>query len=183
LVGGIYDTPHNENQKDVYRFVNVDKSKQIEALRFLDTNLWATQNWLMKPELISQIRGEGVLNSIQALQLQALARLLNTSKLNRMLSSDVTLKGVSLGVNELINSLFDSIFTKSINPDYSQQRLQLHFVERIDALLKDEKLNQAIKSVLLDVKKDIFSYAKSRSKKSDGILKNHFAYLKKIIDL
>jgi hypothetical protein len=100
-----------------------------------------------------------------------------------MLSSDVTLKGVSLGVNELINSLFDSIFTKSINPDYSQQRLQLHFVERIDALLKDEKLNQAIKSVLLDVKKDIFSYAKSRSKKSDGILKNHFAYLKKIIDL
>jgi hypothetical protein len=59
----------------------------------------------------------------------------------------------------------------------------LHFVERIDALLKDEKLNQAIKSVLLDVKKDIFSYAKSRSKKSDGILKNHFEYLKKIIDL
>ena len=183
LVGGIYDTPHNENQKDVYRYVNVDKSKQIEALRFLDKNLWATQNWLMKPELISQIRGEGVLNSIQALQLQALARLLNTSKLNRMLSSDVTLKGDSLGVNELINSLFSSIFTKSINPDYSQQRLQLHFVERIDALMKDEKLNQAIKSVLLDVKKDIFSYAKSRSKKSKGILKNHFEYLKKSIDL
>ena len=78
LVGGIYDTPHNENQKNVYRYVNVDKSKQIEALGFLDKNLWTTQDWLMKPDLISQIRGEGVLNSVQGLQLQALGRLLST---------------------------------------------------------------------------------------------------------
>ena len=179
LVGGIYDTPHNENQKNVYRYVNVDKSKQIEALGFLDTNLWTTQDWLMKPDLISQIRGEGVLNSVQGLQLQALDRLLNTSKLNRILSSNITLKGSSLTVNELIFSLFNSLFTKTINPDYSQQRMQLHFVERVDVLMKDEKLNQAIKSILANLKKDVFSYAKSKSKKSDSSLKNHFEYLEK----
>ena len=179
LVGGIYDTPHNENQKNVYRYVNVDKSKQIEALGFLDTNLWTTQDWLMKPDLISQIRGEGVLNSVQGLQLQALGRLLSTSKLNRILSSNITLKGSSLTVDELIFSLFNSLFTKTINPDYSQQRMQLHFVERVDVLMKDEKLNQAIKSILANLKKDVFSYAKSRSKKSDSSIKNHFEYLKK----
>ena len=35
--------------------------------------------------------------------------------------------------------------------------------------MKDEKLNQVIKSVLMDTNKDIYSYAKSRSKKSNGI--------------
>ena len=46
LVGGIYDTPHNENQKGVVRYVNVDINKQMEALKFMEKNLWNTQNWL-----------------------------------------------------------------------------------------------------------------------------------------
>ena len=69
LVGGIYDTKHNENQKNVTRFSNVDKDKQLEALSFLHENLWSTQYWLMDKNLVSQIKGEGVLTTIQQIQL------------------------------------------------------------------------------------------------------------------
>ncbi|MDG1974684.1 MAG: zinc-dependent metalloprotease, partial [Flavobacteriaceae bacterium] len=164
LIGGIYDTPHNENQKGVTRFVNVDSKKQMEALSFLEKNLWNTQNWLMKSEMISQIKGEGVLNSIQGLQIGALNRLLNTDKLNRILSSKQTLKGDALSVNELIENLFETLIKKPANPDVSEQRLQLYFVERIDMLMKEKDINPTIKSFLVQVKNDIYSFAKRKSR-------------------
>ena len=173
LVGGIYDTPHNQNQKEVIRYVNVDKNKQIEALRFLEKNLWNTQNWLMEKELISQIKGEGVLNSLQSIQLSAFNRFLNEDKLNRMLSAENSLKGNALPVNGLIDNLFHTLIKKPKDPDLSEQRLQIHFVERIDFLLKDDELNPAIKSTLLETKKKIYKFAKRKT----GA---HFKYLKSI---
>ena len=41
LIGGIYDTPHNENQKGTIRYVNVDINKQIEALRFFSVSTFS----------------------------------------------------------------------------------------------------------------------------------------------
>ena len=171
LIGGIYDTPHNENQKGVIRYLNVNVDKQIEALNFLEKNLWNTQFWLMDKDLISQIKGEGVLNTLQGLQLSAFNRLLNVNKLNRMLSAKESLSGNTLSVNALIENLFETIIKKPINTDLSQQRLQIHFVERIRLLLEDEKLNPAIKSVLLETKHKIHKFAKRKS----GA---HYKYLK-----
>ena len=173
LVGGIYDTPHNENQKGVVRYVNVDINKQMEALKFMEKNLWNTQNWLMDKSLISQIKGEGVLGSIQGLQLSAFNRLLSVTKLNRILSAGESLEGYALSAEGLIDNLFETIIKKPEKPDLSEQRLQIHFVERIDELMDEEKLNPTIKSLLLDTKNKIHKFAK-RSGSS------HYKYLKTI---
>ena len=181
LVGGIYDTPHNQNQKEVIRYVNVDKNKQIEALRFLEKNLWNTQNWLMEKELISQIKDEGVLNSLQNIQLGALNRFLNVNKLNRMLSAQESLIGNALTVQELMDNLFKSLYKKSSNnADLSEQRLQLYFIERIEMLMDEEKLNPAIKSTLLDTKNKIHKFAKRNSGYGNKSSKAHYKYLKTI---
>ena len=180
LIGGIYDTPHNENQKGTIRYVNVDINKQIEALRFLEKNLWNTQSWLMDSKLISQIKGEGVLNSIQGLQLSALNRLLNYDKLNRMLSAKESLEGNALSVSGLIDDLLQTIIESPNNPDLSEQRLQLYFVERIDILMSEEKLNPSVKSILMESKNNIHSFAKRKSRLSKGIVKSHYKYLKTI---
>ena len=173
LVGGIYDTPHNENQKGVIRYVNVDVDKQMEAIKFMEKNLWNTQNWLMDKSLISQIKGEGVLGSLQGLQLSAFNRLLSESKLNRILSAGESLEGDALSVEELIDNLFVKIVKKPESPDLFEQRLQIHFVERIDELMDKEKLNPTIKSLLLDTKNKIHKFAKRGS----GY---HYKYLKTI---
>ena len=173
LVGGIYDTPHNQNQKGVSRYLNVDVNKQIEALNFLEKHLWNTQNWLMEKNLISQIKGEGVLNTLQGLQLSAFNRMLNSDKLNRMLSSKESLNGNGLSVSGLIDNLFESIIRKQSVIDLSEQRLQIHFVSRLDQLLEDEKLNPTIKSKLLETKNEIHKFAKRKS----GA---HYKYLKSI---
>ncbi len=173
LVGGIYDTPHNENQKGVVRYVNVDINKQMEALKFMEKNLWNTQNWLMDKSLISQIKGEGVLGSLQGLQLSAFNRLLSVTKLNRILSAGESLEGDALSAKGLIDSLFETIVKKPERPDLSEQRLQIHFVERIDELMDEEKLNPTIKSLLLDTKNKIHKFAK----RNGG---SHYKYLKTI---
>ncbi len=173
LVGGIYDTPHNENQKGVVRYVNVDIDKQLQALKFMEKNLWNTQNWLMDKSLISQIKAEGVLGSLQGLQLSAFNRILSVSKLNRMLSARESLEGDPLSVEELIDNLFKTIVKKTENPDLSEQRLQINFVERIDELMGEEKLNPSIKSSLLDTKYKIHKLAKRRGG-------SHYKYLKSI---
>ena len=173
LVGGIYDTPHNENQKGVVRYVNVDIDKQLQALKFMEKNLWNTQNWLMDKSLISQIKAEGVLGSLQGLQLSAFNRILSVSKLNRMLSARESLVGDPLSVEELIDNLFKTIVKNPENPDLSEQRLQINFVERIDELMGEEKLNPSIKSSLLDTKYKIHKLAKRRGG-------SHYKYLKSI---
>ena len=173
LVGGIYDTPHNENQKGVVRYVNVDINKQLQALKFMEKNLWNTQNWLMDKSLISQIKAEGVLGSLQGLQLSAFNRILSVSKLNRMLSARESLEGDPLSVEELIDNLFKTIVKNPENPDLSEQRLQINFVERIDELMGEEKLNPSIKSSLLDTKYKIHKLAKRRGG-------SHYKYLKSI---
>ena len=173
LVGGIYDTPHNENQKGIVRYVNVDVDKQMEALNFMEKNLWNTQNWLMDKSLISQIRAEGVLGLLQGLQLSAFNRLLSVSKLNRMLSAGESLEGNPLSVQGLIDNLFETIVKKPENPDLSEQRLQIHFLQRIDELMGEEKLNPSIKSFLLDTKNKIHKLAKRKGG-------SHYKYLKSI---
>ena len=180
LVGGIYNTPHNFNQKGVTTYENVDFSKQNEALKFLENNLWKTQKWLMEIEVVSQIKDEGVLNSMQALQTSALNRFLNIDKLNRMLSAQESLKGKALTVEELFENLFSVLISKKPEPDFYEQRLQLHFVERINILIEEEKLNPIIKANLLDLKKNIKIFASIRSIFSIENNKSHFKYLKKL---
>ena len=40
IVGGINQTLHNTNQDNIFTYVNVDKAYQMEALSFLDLDLW-----------------------------------------------------------------------------------------------------------------------------------------------
>lgn len=180
MIGGIYNTPHNLNQKGVITYLNVDISNQKEALNFLETNLWKTQKWLMNKEVVSQIKGEGVLNSIQDLQISALNKFLNEKKLNRMLSAQKSLKGKALSVDQLLDNLFEVLVKKLSQPDLFEQRLQLHFVERINILMNEKELNPTIKGLLLKLKNDFHILAKRKSRFSKGKIKAHYNYLKKL---
>ena len=180
MIGGIYNTPHNSNQKGVVTYLNVDISNQKQALNFLETNLWKTQKWLMNKEVVSQIKGEGVLNSIQELQISALNKFLNEKKLNRMLSAQKSLKGKALSVDQLLDNLFEVLVKKLSQPDLFEQRLQLHFVERINILMNEKELNPTIKGLLLKLKNDFHILAKRKSRFSKGKIKAHYNYLKKL---
>ena len=181
IIGGIYNTTHNSNQTGVTTYLNTDVSKQREALLFLEDNLWKTQNWLMNKGLISKIKKEGVLASFQDLQIGALNRFLSVSKLNRMLSAQESLLGNALTVEQLLQSLFKAIATKSYSEeDLFEQRLQLHFVDRINLLMGEKDLNPTIKGLLMQLKNDFYTLSKRKTRFASGKKKAHFNYLKSL---
>ena len=177
IIGGVNKTQHTTNQKEVFTYKSVEKAKQIEALAFLNTHVWETQAWLMKPQLISEIKSEGILLNLQNLQRSAMTRLLATKKLNRLLSTQNTLEGNGLMVSELLNILFNDIIKNVSKPDVSRQSLQIHFAHQIKILQEEEKLNPTIKASLVDLECRLHKTAKRKARMKSGDLKKHYAYL------
>jgi len=178
VIGGINQTLINTNQNDSYTYVNVDKQEQIRALNFLDNELWETPTWLLNKDIISQFNNSDGLFKIEGMHERALSSLLSYRRLNRMLSSDNSIKGNTLKYYELFDNLYESVFQK-INPsDQIKRNLQISFTQKIIELITNEDLKDGIKSKALSIKQKInkISYRKSKSSNSD-IVKDHFNYI------
>ncbi len=181
IIGGINETLMVKGQKNI-PYKNVFFEEQQKALSFLDQNLWNTQYWLMDPSLISKIKGEGVLKRFQNIQHSAINNLLSIKKLNRMLSTESTLKGNGLSPDLLLEHLYSTLFDKKNLLDNTKMSLQIRFTERINQLTFEKKLNPRIKITLIAFQKNINRVAKKRKKTGTTTQKNHFNYLLKITE-
>ncbi|MGB1449841.1 MAG: zinc-dependent metalloprotease [Flavobacteriaceae bacterium] len=180
MIGGVYQTRHNTNQTKAVTYQNVERNKQLAALRFLEQHLWQTQNWLMDTGLLSEIKGEGGLIPLQNLQRSALNRLLSVRRLNRMISASETLVGQGLNPTELLNQVNKSLMESKLPLDLSRKSLQIHFVTQLNSLLIEEKLNPSIKSEIKGILTQIHKKAKKQRKIETQSDKNHFGYIAEI---
>jgi len=178
VIGGVNQTLINTNQDGSYAYVNVNKHEQKKALDFLDKELWDTPTWLLNKDIISQFNNSDGLYKIEAMHERALNSLLSNTRLNRMLSSDNSIKGDGLKYYELFDNLFESVFQKVSPTDQIKRNLQISFVKKISELITEEDLKDGIKSKALSMKQKInkISERKSRSSNND-IVKDHFNYL------
>ena len=178
IVGGINQTLHNTNQDEIFTYVNVDKAYQMEALKFLDLELWKTPNWLRNKKIISQINNLDGLYKIEKIQERAINSLLSNYRLNKMLSASKTIEGNALEFDNLIDMLFESIIDKIAPTDQFSRNLQISFTKKINTLIEEDDLEGVIKSKALSVKRKInkLSERKSRSSSKD-IIKDHYSYL------
>ena len=178
IVGGINQTLHNTNQDNIFTYVNVDKAYQMEALSFLDLELWKTPNWLRNKKIISQINNLDGLYKIEKIQERAINSLLSNYRLNKMLSASKTIEGNALEFDNLIDMLFESIIDKIAPTDQFSRNLQISFTNKINTLIEEDKIEGVIKSKALSVKRKInkLSERKSRSSSKD-IIKDHYSYL------
>ena len=180
MIGGVYQTRHNTNQSKAITYQNVERKRQLAALNFLNIHLWKTQNWLMDKQIISEIKEDGALISLQNLQRSALNRLLSVKRLNRMLSANASLVGQGMDTTELLNHLYNDLIAVPKKLDLSQKSLQLHFVTQLKALIKEEKLNPTVKAEIKGTLKKTEKIAKKKSKTANERSSNHFNYLKEI---
>ena len=178
IVGGINQTLHNTNQVDVFTYVNVDKAYQMEALSFLDLELWKTPNWLRNKKIISQINNLDGLYKIEKIQERAINSLLSNYRLNKMLSASKTIEGNGLEFDDLIDILFESIIDKIAPTDQFSRNLQISFTKKINTLIEEDDLEDAIKSKSLSVKRKINKLSKRKSRSSSkDLIKDHYSYL------
>ena len=178
IVGGINQTLHNTNQDNIFTYVNVDKAYQMEALSFLDLELWKTPNWLRNKKIISQINNLDGLYKIEKIQERAINSLLSNYRLNKMLSASKTIEGNALEFDNLIDMLFESIIDKIAPTDQFSRNLQISFTKKINTLIEEDDLEGVIKSKALSVKRKINKLSKRKSRSSSkDLIKDHYSYL------
>jgi hypothetical protein len=176
LIGGINETIMVKGQDNI-PYKNVNITSQKKALDFLDDNLWQTQSWLIDPKLISKIKPEGGLKTIQNLQFAALNQILSAQRLNRMLSTKKTLIGNGLSPEILIDHLFHVYFKNIDALDESEMVLQIRFSELIKKLVNEKKLNPILKTTIASVQNKIYNISKKSSKKGSMVDKKHYKYI------
>ena len=110
---------------------------------------------------------------IENIQKSSLNRLLSSRKLNQILSSNSTVEGLGLNSKDVIYEIEKNIFS-NLNPDTSEQNLQVYFVEKMLELIDDKQLHPSIKSFIISLKKNLNKKFKRNTNKS---LEAHYDYL------
>ncbi|MBL29893.1 MAG: zinc-dependent metalloprotease [Flavobacteriaceae bacterium] len=175
LIGGVNELILNQGQ-DGIPYLRVNKEKQLEAIKFLNQNLWESPSWLYEKNLISKINNQGVLKLISNLQRSVFNRIFNSRNLNPMISSQYTLAGNGLDVNDLLDRVFEDLTLKIDKPDILKREIQKNMISQINLLINDEDLLPEIRGLLIDKRRSLRKYFKSKRKSNNEIQRIHYEY-------
>jgi len=134
--GGIYETlKKTDQQGPVYEYVS--KATQKEAIDFINKQVFTTPAWLINKE-INERTGTVPATIILSLQETALARMLSTYTMNKMLNAEAENGSQAYTVNDLLGDLKQTIFTElpTKRPvDIYRRNLQKAYVERLGNII------------------------------------------------
>ncbi len=83
IVGG-FDSQQKHIGQDGARFTPVPKARQVEAVKFLNENAFATPTWALDKDMLRRIEPIGALNRIRNAQSSVLNNLLSSSRFARL---------------------------------------------------------------------------------------------------
>ena len=63
---GAFNTQQKHIGQDGVLFTPVPKERQIEAVKFLNENVFATPTWMLNPEILRRIETNGALTRVRA---------------------------------------------------------------------------------------------------------------------
>tara|TARA_B100001059_G_scaffold234311_1_gene276532 strand:+ start:1261 stop:3585 length:2325 start_codon:yes stop_codon:yes gene_type:complete len=175
MIGGVNQTLLNKGQNGI-PYVNVPKEKQLNALNFLNINLWTSPVWLYDKKIISKIKEKGSLSLISNLQKSVFNRILSVNRLNTMISTENTIQGNSLSIIELIEIITKNLTVDITHPDILQRELQKNIIHQFKLLKESEKLIPEIKGIIESQENNLKKYFKSKKSKVSNLNKIHYEY-------
>ena len=175
MIGGVNKTLLNKGQNGI-PYVNVPKEKQLNALNFLNINLWTSPVWLYDKKIISKIKEKGSLSLISNLQKSVFNRILSVNRLNTMISTENTIQGNSLSIIELIEIITKNLTVDITHPDILQRELQKNIIHQFKLLKESEKLIPEIKGIIESQENNLKKYFKSKKSKVSNLNKIHYEY-------
>jgi hypothetical protein len=146
-VGGVYETIKTSAQgQPVYEVT--PKTRQREAVSFLQNQVFETPNWLISKTIWDRINNPGEPDPVATTQESVLSNLLNTSRLNRLQQSVDrfgTAKAYSAVelFNDVQKGLFNELKSKKAIDSY-RRKLQKSYVEKLTNMLNSAGSGSAI---------------------------------------
>ncbi len=180
-VGGIYETPKTMEQgTDIYEFA--PKSKQEEAMKWLNTYFFKNQKWIYNSDVFSRtgVNSIGVANAIYR---NNMGKIVNTRIMGNLLAAEAELGYKAYGITDYFNDLFKYIFNN--NPDASERIKQKIYIETLLSYVPVDGKYSSIRGT--DTAAMIIAELRSIEKKldetevNDKVIQAHYDYLEQII--
>ncbi len=169
-IGGQMETPKTAEQSGVVYEV-VAKKDQMEAMKFLEENIFTTPQWLLKKEIFEKT-GKTPVKTVEDIQNGVLARILSPMVLNNMYQMEAVDQNTYTMV-DLFSDLNTSIIKKE-NPDVYGRNLQRNYVDNLIRLIDTKSSDRSdvsaiVRGNLTMIKKDL-----SERKDSNTVNKYHY---------
>ncbi|WP_026302425.1 zinc-dependent metalloprotease [Psychroflexus tropicus] len=180
-VGGVHQTLLHKGQEGIPYQV-VSKEDQLEALEFINENVWTPQYWLNDEELVSKFARTGKLETLIQLTKGVLNRMTDADQLNSMWDANSSLPGNGLSPKELLDILTKDIITSRTEPDAVERELQKHMVHQLITLEMDEDLALELRGHALALQQELLSDFNSKTDTGNKALNAHYKYMAKMIE-
>ncbi|MEP7002003.1 MAG: zinc-dependent metalloprotease [bacterium] len=134
-------------------YVALSKSRQVEAVKFINDNVFKTPTWLIKPEIAGRFEAGGMINRINNAQAGVLGGLLDDGRMNRLLEGEAlasnktsvyTLSGL---LDDLRRGVWSEIYS-SQSIDAFRRELQSDYLTQIERKLNPPPENPALAAQL-----------------------------------
>jgi Met-zincin len=119
----------------------LSRSRQVEAMRFLNEEVFKTPNYIIRPDIASRIEAEGMLARVGGAQNRVLTSVLNDGRMNRLLEEEALSKSsnevYSLAdmLDDLRKGVWSEILDGSPKVDAYRRQLQNNYLTTIDRKL------------------------------------------------
>ncbi len=147
-VGGVTETIKTSEQGEpVYEVL--PKSRQVEAVKFLQKQLFETPKWLINQPIWDKLNNPGSdSDPVMAAQETTLNSLVNPDRLNRLqISAERYGNNVAYSATDLMTDLQNGLFSELRSKkaiDYYRRSLQKSYVNKLDAILNPGETSSTI---------------------------------------
>jgi hypothetical protein len=136
-VGGVYEHYKTAEQEGAV-YTHVPRKKQVDALTFLDKELFQTPSWLIDKAIFERIEYSGSVERIRGLQERTLKNLLSLGKMARLIENETLNGSEAFKLTDLTTALRNSIWSelkRGKKIDTYRRNLQRAHIDRLFYLI------------------------------------------------
>ena len=119
-------------------YVAISRARQAEAVKFLNQSVFATPDYLIRPEIAARIEASGMIRRINSAQVRVLTNLFNDGRLNRLLEQEAVVRNpadaypLSRMLDDARRGLWSELASARPEVDAYRRELQLDYLSLID---------------------------------------------------
>ena len=147
-VGGVYEHYKTFDQEGAV-YTPVPKAKQQKAVRFVNSQIFQTPQWLIDNNILGRVEGSGTVERIRNLQSGTLSRLFDKDRLHRIMEGEALHGSKAFKLSDLFQDIEGGIWGELKNPsqsiDHYRRNLQRVYIEKMRdlLLLEGDKYDQS----------------------------------------
>ena len=185
-IGGVYEQLKTTDQSGV-TYTPTPKAEQVNAMKFLNENVFTTPDWLLQKEILNNIEPSGAISAIGSLQSRLLSSVLRMDRLERMIENEALNGSSAYSMTQMLADLRKGIWSElsgSKEIDAFRRNLQRAHVERLASLMsQDARSRSDVSAAVRAELKTIQRSARAASSRySAGIVQNHLRDIDALVD-